>query len=148
MRTVVTFESDAFNTSESKEYFINPSSFGDDVAQWLMARLRSASVEVDEEPGQEDFGWYFNFTLPEGRHCCVLGYRPAGEGEPGLWIAWLERSRGLLGSLIGGRKRGISPAAVALVHQALSGAPEITRVTWHERADFDGGREELGAEQP
>jgi hypothetical protein len=101
MRTVVTFESDAFNTSESKEYFINPGCFGNDVAQWLMARLRSAGVETDEEPGQEDFGWYFNFTVPEGRHCCVLGYGPAGEGESGVWIAWLERSRGLLRSLSG-----------------------------------------------
>lgn len=148
MRTLVTFESGAFNTSEPKEYFMNPGCFGDDVARWLMARLRRAGLETDEEPGQEDFGWYFDFTVPEGRHCCVLGYRPEGEGESGVWVAWLERSRGLLGSLLGRRSRGIAASAVAAIHGALSDAVEIRGIRWHERVDFDRGHEEHGARAP
>jgi hypothetical protein len=39
IRTVVTFESTAFNMAEPKEYFINPCCFGDDVAEWLIGEL-------------------------------------------------------------------------------------------------------------
>jgi hypothetical protein len=60
-RTLVTFKSSAFNTSEPKPYFINPGCYGDDVAKWLTRELRGRGFKTDEEPGQEDFGWYFNF---------------------------------------------------------------------------------------
>jgi hypothetical protein len=148
MKTLVTFESSAFNTSDEKDYFINPGCFGDDVAKWLMSRLRAAGVQSESEPGQEDFGWYFEFEVPEGTHSCVLSYRPGDGDEPGVWIAWLERSRGLVASLFGGRNRGISQAAAAAIHRALSGADEIANVRWHEKAQFDRGREELGAAEP
>ena len=59
----------------------------------LISRLREAGTETDAEPEQEDFGWYFRFSVPEGRHCCVVGYRP-DQGSEGLWIAWVERERG------------------------------------------------------
>lgn len=147
MRTVATFRSRAFNTSEEKDDFINPGNFGDDLAKWLMGRLREASIETDDEPGQEDFGWYFEFTVPEGRHCCVLGHRPGEDEAVGEWVAWLERSRGLLASLLGGRNRGIAPAAVAAIHAALSGR-EVEGIRWHEKADFDAGREEQGSGTP
>jgi hypothetical protein len=39
MRTIATFNSDAFNTTEEKDYFINPSCFGDDAARWLLNSL-------------------------------------------------------------------------------------------------------------
>jgi hypothetical protein len=37
IKTVVAFESTAFNMAEPKDYFINPCCFGDDVATWLAA---------------------------------------------------------------------------------------------------------------
>jgi hypothetical protein len=57
-RTVVTFESMAFNMAEPKDYFINPRCFRDDVAKWLINELRKQAVKTDEQPGQEDFGSY------------------------------------------------------------------------------------------
>jgi len=149
MRTVATFKSDVFNKSEKKEYFINPTCFGDDLAKWLIKRLREASVETDGEPGQEDFGWYFDFSVSEGKHCCVLGYRPGDNDDlDGEWIAWLERSRGFIGSLLGRRKRGISQSAVAAIHAALSDAPEIRTIRWHLKDDFDANRQDLASESP
>lgn len=148
MRTVVTFQSSAFNTSEPRPYFINPECFGDDVARWLGERLRAGGMRADEAPGQEDFGWYFEYDAPEGRHCVVLGYRPPDGDEPGAWIGWVERSRGLVGSLLGRRRHGISPAALDALHEALAGAAEIRHVRWHHRADFDRGREETGTASP
>ncbi len=46
MKTVAFFESEAFNHSEPKEYFINPCCFGDDLARWLMdSEIERVSTE-------------------------------------------------------------------------------------------------------
>jgi hypothetical protein len=130
MRTEATFRSSAFNFSEAKSYFINPCCFGDDLARWMMARLRTAGVRTADEPRQEDFGWYFEFEVPAGKHCCLLGYQ---EGHPeGRWLLWVERSRGFLGSVLGMRKSGIDPAAVHALHHILDKAPEIRELQWQE----------------
>lgn len=148
MRTIATFRSSAFNVSEPKPYFINPGCFGDDLAQWLIERLRVAGVATDDRPGQEDFGWYFNFIVSEGPHTCVIGLRPGDDDNDSEWVLWTERRRGLLGSLAGGRRRGISSAAVRVLHTALSAAPEVTGLRWHESRDFDAGREDSAAPEP
>ncbi|SRR5258708_17724736 len=149
MRTLVTFQTRSFNTSDEKEYFINPCCFGDDACKWLIGQLRENGVKTDDEPGQEDFGWYFNFAPPEGEHCCVVGYRPGDtDDDDGDWIIWVEKSKGLLGSIFGGRNKGISPSALSKIHTVLTNASEISNVKWHERADFDRGREEMGSATP
>lgn len=147
MRTLVTFETSAFNTSEPKEYFINPCCFGDDLAKWLITALRKAGFQTDDEPGQEDFGWYFDFNVPEGPHCVIVGFRPEDPEPNGCWIAWLERSRGLLGSLFGGRQRGIAHSAVAALHAVLQSS-DIRNIRWHEKKNFDAMREDLGTTSP
>ena len=132
MRTEATFRASPFNTSEVKAYFINPCCFGDDLAKWMMARLRAAGVHTSDQPRQEDFGWYFEFEVPGAKHCCVLGYQ---EGHPeGQWHLWLERSRGFLGSVLGMRKRGIDAAAVQALQDILAKAPEIRELEWQEAA--------------
>jgi hypothetical protein len=133
-KTVVTFESTAFNMSESKGYFINPGCFGDDVAMWLISELRKQDVKTDEVPGQEDFGWYLNFEMMGTAHTLVIGHRPSGETETGRWIVWLERRRGVLGSLTGGRDRGIQAAAVEVIDRILSNSSLIRDVRWESRA--------------
>jgi hypothetical protein len=128
MRKEATFRSSAFNTSEVKTYFINDCCFGDDLATWMIGRLRAAGIETDEEPDQEDFGWYFNFTVPAGTHCCILGYQP--DDPEGLWHLSLERSRGFVASLFGRRSHGIDAAAVEAIQNALAGAAEIRELQW------------------
>ena len=148
IRTVVTFESTAFNMAEPKDYFINPCCFGDDVAKWLIGELRKQGLEADEKPGQEDFGWYLNFEATGIGHTFVIGHSPSGVSEAGTWIGWLERSRGLIGSLFGGRKRGVQPSAAEAVHRILSSSVLIRDVRWHFQRDFDKGHEERGASSP
>jgi hypothetical protein len=147
IRTVVTFESAAFNMAEPKEYFINPCCFGDDVGKWVIGELRKQGVKTDEQPGQEDFGWYLNFEVAGSGHCFVIGHRPTGESEAGTWIGCLERSRGLIGSVLGGRKRGIQPLAAEAIHKILSSSPLVRDVRWHFERDFDNGNER-GAASP
>jgi hypothetical protein len=148
IRTVVTFESTAFNLAEPKDYFINPCCFGDDVAKWLIGELRKQGLETDEKPGQEDFGWYLYFKATGIDHTFVVGHRPSGETEAGTWIGWLERSRGLIGSLFGGRKRGIHISAAEAVHGILSSSPLIRDVRWHFQRDFDKGYQQGGTSSP
>lgn len=117
------FRTSAFNTSEVRPYFINDCCFGDDLARWMISRLRAAGLDTDPEPGQEDFGWYFGFTVADEKHCCVLGFQ---EDDPeGIWHLWLERSRGLLGSLFGRRSRGISEAAASAIEAVLLEIPGL-----------------------
>jgi len=130
MLTEATFRSSAFNTSEVKPYFINPCCFGDDLAKWMIARLREIGIQTDGEPGQEDFGWYFEFEVPAGKHCCVLGYQD--DDPEGRWCLWLERSRGFLGSIFGKRRAGIDSAAVQALQTILGNAPEIHELEWQE----------------
>jgi hypothetical protein len=130
MLTEATFRSSAFNTSEVKPYFINPCCFGDDLAKWMIARLRDIGIQTDAEPGQEDFGWYFEFEVPAGKHCCVLGYQD--DDPEGRWCLWLERSRGFLGSIVGKRRSGIDSAAVQALQTILGNAPEIHELEWQE----------------
>src|SRR5271168_96334 len=136
IKTVVTFESTAFNMAEPKDYFINPCCFGDDVAMWLIGELRKQGLTTDDKPGQEDFGRYLNFEVTATAHTLVIGHRPTGETEAGTWVGWLERRRGFLGSLMGGgRDRGIHRAAIEAIDRILSNSSLIRDVRWQSRQD-------------
>jgi hypothetical protein len=148
LRTVVTFNSTAFNMAEPRDYFINPGCFGDDLAKWLIDELRKQGMKADEQPGQEDFGWYLNFEIAGKGHTFVIGHRPMGESEAGIWIGWLERNAGFIGSLFGGRKRGIQPSAIEAIHKILSNSALVRDVRWYLQRDFEEGNEEGGAPTP
>ncbi len=68
--------------------------------------------------------------------------------EDGIWIGWLERSRGLIASVLGGRKRGIEAVAAQAIHEILTSSPQIGKIRWHLAHDFNAGREELGTPEP
>jgi len=133
VRTVVTFESTAFNLAEPKNCFINPCCFGDDLARWLIGELRKHGLETDDEPSQEDFGWYLNFETACVAHTFVIGHRPTGETEAGTWFGVIERNRGFF------RKREIQRSAVEAIHGILSTSPLIQDVRWHFKLDFGKG---------
>jgi len=141
IRTVVTFESTAFNMTKPRDYFINPCCFGDDVARWIIGQLRNQGIRTDEKAGQEDFGWYLNFVAAGIDHTFVIGHRPTGETEAGTWIGWLERKGGFIASISGGRLRGVEASAAQAIHDVLSGSEVIRGVLWHFRGDFDKGIE-------
>lgn len=150
MRTVVTFCSAAFNPTQPRPYFINPGCFGDDRARWLIGELRHQGLETDEKPDQEDFGWYFNLENAGVGSTLVIGFRPPplDESADGTGIGWIERSRGFLASLLGGRDRDVDPSLVELVPTILSTSPEIQDVRWHLRKDFDERNWGIGSPTP
>jgi hypothetical protein len=130
------FQSSAFNTSETKDYFINECCFGDDLARWLIERLKSRGIRAEQEPGQEDFGWYVTFHLGETDYDLVISYRPGDDGQLGDWMCTLERSVGVLGSLLGARKRGVQADALEALHNVLSTAPQIFNLRWFTDQDY------------
>lgn len=148
IRTFVTFQSDKFNSTEAKEYFINPCCFGDDLCWWLIGELKAAGVEIECEPGQEDFGWYFYFAVGEEKFCFVCGFRPADGDDPAAWVAWVERNAGFFASIFGQRDKNVGAAGPKQIHKALSSCPEITNIRWHFKKDFDRGNEAIGTETP
>jgi hypothetical protein len=142
-RTVVTFHSAKFNTSETKPHYINPHSYGDDAAEWLITELAARGIVVVGEVGQEDFGWWLRFRCGSHVYDFVLGYNPDG-----YWMGWLERKRGIAGSLFGMRKKGIGTDAAYLIHSVLSSSDFISEVRWHNRGDLDALGEDLGRITP
>jgi hypothetical protein len=142
LRTLVTFQSSAFNTSQERDDFINPGNFGDDLARFLMDGLRRHGFEVEEGVGQEDHGWFFTYRCNGVPYDFIVGW---ADGE---WIGWVERRVGFLASLLGARQRGIAPEAAQAIHAALSDAPEISGIQWHRPADFQAGRTDAGSADP
>ena len=134
MNTVAVFESEAFNYTEPKESFINPCCFGDDLARWLMGELTRQQIGVDDEPGQEDFGWYFEFSIEGEKYCLVIG----GDGE-GEWTLVVERACGLIGSLLGGRHRNVGRPGLAAIEGVLSRSDRIENLHWMSWKEFRQG---------
>jgi hypothetical protein len=134
MRTVATFESREFNLTEPRDYFINEGCFGDDLGRWLIDALRATGVEAGPEPGQEDFGWYVNYTISDQTFCAVIG-NVGGE----FWFVAIERVTGFLSSVLGGRRRYIQASGVMRVHDILSAAPEVRNLKWHHWHTFRRG---------
>ena len=134
MRTVATFESQSFNLTEDKEYLKNEGCFGDDLGRWLIERLRATGAEAEAEPGQEDFGWYVNFSVRGQPFCAVIG-NVGGE----FWFVAVERVVGFLNSISGGRNRNVPAEGVQLIHRVLSSASEVRNLQWHEWSRFRKG---------
>ena len=128
LRTCVTFQSAAFNTTEEAEEFINPGNSGKDVAVWLMQDLKGRGVSVDPEIGQEDFGWYFGFVRDKTKYNFPISYRPGDDtDEPGDWI---------------------EPRAAEVIHDVLTRCTDIRNVRWHHSKDIDTHREDMSAPSP
>jgi len=146
IRRNVIFKSTAFNTTEAKEYFINPCCFGDDLAKWLIGELRRRGVHTKPEPGQEDFGWYFNFSVHDRDYQFIIGYRPGEEDQPGDWMCTIEKAAGILGSLFGARHRGIEIEASQAIHSVLSSSHQISDIRWF--TDEGYRQEQNGSPEP
>jgi hypothetical protein len=132
MKTEVHFCSTVFNCTEPRDYFVNECCFGDDVAEWLIQQLGAQGIEAAPEPGQTDFGWFFTFNAGGQEHCFIIGFQPEDPASGDRWLGLIERHTGFLGSLFGGRKRGILPEAMQAIDTALRTSPEIHRITWQE----------------
>ncbi|MDY6835662.1 MAG: hypothetical protein SVY53_12760 [Chloroflexota bacterium] len=149
-RTLVTFKNSSFNTTDDREYFINPCNYGEDVAFWIADGLEQFGATVSrkrEFPAQEDFGWFVNFRIANQSYCLVVGARSEDENDY-EWVVWLERDCGILATLLGGRRRHIEQDAVELVHRVITSSPTTADIRWYNWKDYDSGKEDLASDRP
>jgi hypothetical protein len=147
-RTFVTFNTSLFNTTEEKENFINPCCFGEDAANWIMENIPTDGLMLDEEPDQEDWGWYFDLRLGETTYQICIGFRPEDEEGQGDWLVFIVRDCGFIRSLFGKEKKECAKEVPLAIHKALSSSTEIKNIRWHYKKDFDACNEEKGESHP
>jgi hypothetical protein len=129
-RAVVTFASPAFNMTETKDYYLNPGCFGDDVALWFIEEMSKRGYPVASNPGREDFGWYVLFGEGPSPHCLVISHL-LDDSDRFLWFCEVERQFGFWRSLMGRRAHYVDEHAVAFVHEVLSQSTLIDELRWH-----------------
>ena len=148
MRTYVTFRNVTTRRAKPRAELPPPLRQGGALANELLAQLRASGYRTDPAAGRDELGWYFYFEVPSGKHCLVLRYRVFGDASAPDWYAWLERERGVALTLLGFRRRGISPLATEAVHEALRALPLYTDVQWHRRSGFRIGTALNGTSNP
>jgi hypothetical protein len=89
--------------------------------------LRARGYQTVGEPGQEDFGWFFNLEIAGTKHNVVIGYRPELDHSQSEWICWIERTAGLIATAFGRRKH-IAPEAADAIYGVLSSSSQISDV--------------------
>jgi len=149
IRNHVTFATTLFNTTEVKDYFINPCCFGDDCAQWLINKLKAqSSVQVDEKPDQEDWGWYFFAKLGQQIFWVGVGLLE-DEDRPHTWLVFVESQLSWMKRKIFGQSDQTELLAVCqALDQVLNSSPEISDIRWYTKGDWNKGEQEGGHSSP
>jgi len=132
MKTEVSFHSTAFNCGADSSQSAEDTCLGKDVCRWLMRRLREQGIQTADELQQGNYCWSVTFHVAETGHVFSTRFWPNDRAAGDHWHCWVERQRGFITSLLGGRKRGIRPEAIQALDAAFSSSPDICLLEWHE----------------
>ena len=114
------FETDQFNLSQPKDYFINECCYGDDAAAWLRVKLAEKGIEATE-PGQEDWGWYLDVRHDGNAYFVGVGASP----EDREWRLMVEKHRSIKDRLTGKNQMMDNEGIVALLKRIIEDEPEM-----------------------
>jgi hypothetical protein len=146
MRTHVTFHSNAFNRTEQKENFINPSCFGEDLARWVIPRFTDTHLKVDPEPCQEDWGWEV-FVTCDGKGF-FIGIGPYELDSELGWLCFVESRSPFYKKWVGATDASEQQRVCVAFHSVLASAPEIRDIRWHTKENFTTGNEAAWKAEP
>lgn len=136
MRDHVTFLSDAFNLTEVRENFINPCCFGEDVAVWMIERLRAhPDLEVTPEPCQEDWGWEVFLSCRGRRFFIGIGQYEMDDGLG--WLCFVESRLPFYMRWFGLMDDAEKQVVCDALGVALEGHGGITAIHWEQGAVRD-----------
>ncbi len=121
---IVSFRSNAFNTSTPEKHFVSPRSYGSDLANWLINELALRHAATQPAIAQKDAGWVVRFRLHKASYDFGVRFR-----DPD-WVGFLERRRGLVGRLFHTLQKNVEPDALMLVDSMLSSSDLISDVRW------------------
>jgi hypothetical protein len=89
------FNTARFNLSAVEEHFINPCSFGEDLAAWLRGKWEDKGIQTSA-PGPEDWGWYLSANRGERSYFLGMNGNPDVKGsDAGEWRIIVEKKRSL-----------------------------------------------------
>jgi hypothetical protein len=117
----ILFDTERFTLSETKEHFINPCCFGEDLAAWLRSKLVEKSIPT-LEPGQEDWGWYIESRLGDASSFIGVGgvaNESAANPNEGEWRIMVEKHRSIWDKLTGKHKTSRSDPIFAIIREIL-----------------------------
>lgn len=140
MQTLFQFRSTHFNITNPREYFLNPSCFGDDLGAWLGEKLRERG-HTASLPEQEDFGWYIEVSMFGKSYRVVVGFQPNDIPRGDCWFGQIEHRVGFLGFLLGRQDQAIGSNVVEVFDSILRSAPEVEGLEWKDGMDISIGDE-------
>lgn len=126
MKHLINFETDLFNSTESKPHFINDRCFGEDLIAWLIANFSDHTFVLDE-PFQEDWGWA---TLARrGKETFLIGAGIMDESigtAPAEWIIIVEKMRRFM--IFGSKKFANLAVLSDSIEKTLQGEDRINDI--------------------
>src|ERR1700731_1465642 len=122
---IVTFRSSAFNTSTPEKHFISRRAYGGDLANWLIYELARHDAAVVPMIGQRDTGWIVRFRL----HGATYDFLARCRGSPRC-VGFLERRRGIVGSLFHGTEKNVEFDPLRLIDGVVSSSGLISDIRW------------------
>lgn len=118
----LSFETDKFNRTEVREHYLNPSCFGDDLAEWLSQQLIKNQVDV-QRVHQEDWGWEVALTYNNISYFLSVGNVAGnGDGDYGEWRIYFTRQCSLIGRIFGQDKMSKDDAILSITQAILNKA--------------------------
>jgi hypothetical protein len=126
-RSDLLFTTDRFNLSQPRAYFINECCYGDDAARWFVEQLRARGLAVTD-PGQEDWGWYFDTEFRGASYFVGVGGNSDTETsrpDRGEWRLMVEKHRTLWEKLTAANKLEEHDPFIALLRDVLASEPSL-----------------------
>ena len=123
----VIFSSGRFNLSEPREFFINDCCYGDDVARWLVGKLRLNGLTATN-PAQEDWGWYFDVRDEQSRYFVGVGgtsNEDVLDKNQGQWRLIVQKHRNVWERLTGANRLNEDDAFIGVLKEIVSSEPGL-----------------------
>ena len=123
MKLILNFNTDLFNSTESKSHFINDRYFGEDLARWLAERMENSGFEIDD-PFQEDWGWATHARKDTETFLVGAGIMDESIGQvPAEWMIIIEKMRRF--KILGSRKSPNLNVLATEIENVLANEPRI-----------------------
>src|SRR5882762_1871246 len=130
----VLFRTQRFNLSITKEHFINPDCFGEDLAAWLKDKLIDRGRDV-RQFGQEDWGWYLKVKNKESYFLGMNGIpieTDQNQKDFGEWRIIVKTNRSI-GQWLGNRcKMNADDEMLVLIEEILRAESDFADVHQEE----------------
>lgn len=142
LKTFVTFQSELFNNTEERDYFVNPDCFGDDFCKFMEVRLQAVDIECGNLSG-EDWGWSLDVKF----RGVTFIFRTNYHGDA-FWFAYVESDQPLWEQLFNRPKKDVPMELTKAIHDILFGTEGIDDIRWFTSEQFDRGAYSDGSPVP